>query len=56
MENGELRMMNCGVHQGAGAAREDLEGIGELPPEDLSRGKIVAQLQPALAGEWVVQT
>jgi len=51
MGNGELRMANDGVEKRASAAHEDVEGICKLPQESLVRGKVKAQLQPALAGE-----
>ncbi len=44
-------MVNHGFQDRADAAREDLKGIGELPPESFPGGKVIAQLQPAPAGE-----
>ncbi len=44
-------MTNYGIEKRADTSREDLQGIGELLPEGLTGGKIVAKVQPAPAGE-----
>ncbi len=48
-------MVNGDVEERADAAREDLKGIDKLSPERLPGGKIIAQLQPAPAGEQAAQ-